>query len=282
MAKGTDRRSPPRHSVDPVVRVDIGPPPAFLLRKPPTAEEPTTKAPSGWSAMAPMVLVTLGVAALLVVAVTNGYWLTFSEREQVVAEVAALKTAPTGALPAPEMTPARSAPQLTVGLPSPDDQPPPDEAITPLAAASPPMVASDQSPTVISSLPPITEQVPIAVASAEVPQVPASEKPVAALRDDNVFVVRFDSKLPGLTPTRSLWPPGSARAAAWRASELTMGPALPSRLTQDEPGATEGTRRARFLRRSSEPYASGIRRAEEIFPIQIARWQSPSGGTPPN
>jgi hypothetical protein len=148
-----------------------------------------------------MVLVALGVAALLVVSVTNGYWLTFPEREQVVAEVAALKTAPTAALPAPEMAPTRSAPQLTVGLPSPDNQPPPDEAITPIAAASPPMVASDQSPTVISSLPPITEQVPIAVASAEVPQVPATEKPVAALRDDNVFVVRFDSKLPGLTPT---------------------------------------------------------------------------------
>jgi hypothetical protein len=63
------------------------------------------------------------------------------------------------------------------------------------------MVASDQSPTVISGLPPITEQVPIGVPSAEVPQVSATEKPVAALRDDNVFVVRFDSKLPGLTPT---------------------------------------------------------------------------------
>jgi hypothetical protein len=148
-----------------------------------------------------MALAALGVAALLVVAVTNGYWLTFSEREHLVAEVATLKTAPTGALPAPEMAPTGSAPQLIVGPPSPDNQPPPDEAITPLVAASPPMVASDQPPTVTSSLPPITEQVPIAVPSAEVPQVPATEKPVAALRDDNVFVVRFDSELPGLTPT---------------------------------------------------------------------------------
>jgi hypothetical protein len=146
-----------------------------------------------------MVSVALGVAALLVVAVANGYWLTFPEREQVVAEVATLKTAPTGALPAPETVPTRSTPQLTTGLP--DNQPPPDDAITPLVAASPPMVASDQPPTVLSSSPPITEQVPIAVPSAEVPQVPATEKPVAALRDDNVFVVRFDSKLPGLTPT---------------------------------------------------------------------------------
>ena len=151
--------------------------------------------------MAPMVSVALGVAALLVVAVANGYWLTFPERKQVVAEVATLKMAPAGALPAPETAPTRSAPQLTTGLPSPDNQPPPDDAITPLVAASPPMVASDQSPTVLSSSPPITEQVPIAVPSAEVPQVPATEKPVAALRDDNVFVVRFDSKLPGLTPT---------------------------------------------------------------------------------
>jgi hypothetical protein len=39
-----------------------------------------------------MVSVALGVAALLVVAVANGYWLTFPEREQVVAEVATLKT----------------------------------------------------------------------------------------------------------------------------------------------------------------------------------------------
>ena len=198
MEKGTNRRSQSQYSVAPVLQVDIGPPPAFLLRKPPTAEVSTTKAPRSRSATAPMVLVALGVAALLVVAVTSGYWLTFPEREQVVAEVAALKTAPIGALPAPEIAPARSAPQLTVGLLSPDNQPPPDEANTPLVAASSPMVASDH---VISSLPPITEEVPIAVASAEVPQVRATEKPVTALRDDNVFVVRFDSELPGLTPT---------------------------------------------------------------------------------
>jgi hypothetical protein len=151
--------------------------------------------------MAPVVLIALGVAALLVVAVPNGYWLTSAEREQVVAGVSTLKTAPTGALPAPETAPTRSASQLTMGPPSPDNQPPPDEAITPLAGTSPPMVASDQPQTVTSSLPPITEQVPIAVASAEVPQVHATEKPAAALRDDNVFVVRFDSELPGLTPT---------------------------------------------------------------------------------
>jgi hypothetical protein len=136
MAKGTDRRSPPRYSVDPVLQVDIGPPPAFLLRKPPTAEESTTKARRSWNATAPMVLVALGVAALLVVAVTNGYWLNLPEREHVVAEVAALKTAPTGALPAPEMAPTRSAPQLTVGLRSPDNQPPPDKSITPLVLLS--------------------------------------------------------------------------------------------------------------------------------------------------
>jgi hypothetical protein len=43
--------------------------------------------------------------------------------------------------------------------------------------------------------------VPVAVPSAETPQVPATEKPAAAQRGDNVFVVRFDSKVPGLTPT---------------------------------------------------------------------------------
>lgn len=149
--------------------------------------------------MAPMVSVALGVAALLVVAVASGYWLTFPERKQVVAEVAPLKTAPAGALPAPETASTRSAPQETTGLP--DNQPPPDDAIKPPVAASPPMIASDQPPTVLSSSPPKTEQVPIAAASTEVPQVPATEKPAAALRDDNVFVVRFDSKLPGLTPT---------------------------------------------------------------------------------
>jgi hypothetical protein len=139
-------------------------------------------------------------AALLVVAVTSGYWPTFPERKYVVAEIATLKTAPTGALPAAETAPTPSAPQLTVNPPSPDNQSPLVDAITPLVAASAPM-AADQSPTVISHLPPIAEQVPIAVPSAEVPQVPATEKSVAALHDDKVFVVRFDSKLPGLTPT---------------------------------------------------------------------------------
>jgi hypothetical protein len=151
--------------------MDNEPVPAFLLRWARTAAQPTPDTRRSWSAAAP-VWIALGITAILVVATVSGYRLNIS-----------FSTHRAGA---------------ASGLPSPEDQPPPTEApAPPLAAASSPVAAPDPSPTVVSSIPPTTEQV---TQPAEAPPI-AIEKPAAALPGSDVFVVRFDSKLPVLTPS---------------------------------------------------------------------------------
>jgi hypothetical protein len=116
-----------------------------------------------------------------------GYWRINPKQGQVTPEVAmSLKTPPNSALPVPAMVPPRPPPPLVVGLRQLDDKRPPDEPTT-LLVAAPPVAAS-------------AAEAPASFAVVTVPQALAAAKPAAAPRDD-VFVVRFDSKLPGLTPS---------------------------------------------------------------------------------
>lgn len=78
-----------------------------------------------------------------------------------------------------------------VPMPGPPRQAP-EAAGVPAPAPAPPQPAA---PAAEATAPPAP------VPSGPVPQVPAKDKPSAARPDHDVFIVRFDSKLPGLTPT---------------------------------------------------------------------------------
>jgi hypothetical protein len=134
-----------------------------------------------------MMWVALGVSVLVGAVAGVGYWRINPKQGQVAPEVAtSLKTPPNSALPVPAMVPPRPPPPLVVGLRQLEDKRPPDEPTT-LPVAAPPVAAS-------------AAEAPASFAVATVPQALAAAKPAAAPRDD-VFVVRFDSKLPGLTPS---------------------------------------------------------------------------------
>jgi hypothetical protein len=194
-AAETDRQLPRLHSAAPVPRTDTEPPPAFLLRTGRTAEQRTTKTSRSWSPTRP-VWIALGITAILAVAAVSDYRLNNPEQKQVFAAVAT-----PAAAPVPEAAPARSAMEPTTGgLPPPDDRPPPAEAPAPPVAAALPVAASDPPPTVMSGKPPTTEQVTPAAPAAETSPI-STEKPVASLPSSDVFVVRFDSKLPVLRPS---------------------------------------------------------------------------------
>jgi len=181
------------HSVAPLPRFETEPPPSFLLRTVRVAAQPTSNTQRRWRATVLAQWIALGVALVIIVGAATGYWLFEAAQKQVPAEVAMpLQASPT-VLPATETAPTFSAPRLARGLPSPDIQLLPNEATAPPA---PPVAARNQSPTAVSSLPSTTEQKPPIAAAVEAPQGPATELP-----SNEVFVVRFDSKLPGLTPT---------------------------------------------------------------------------------
>jgi hypothetical protein len=169
-----------------MTRMDNEPVPDFLIRWARTAAQPRAGTP--WSLSVPVI--ALGIVAILTIAGAGDYWLYNAEQKQVVEEVAI----PT-ALLAPET--ARSVPQLTKGLPAPDDRPPLDVVTKPPLAASLPVAASEQPPTTAFGFRSTTEQVPLTAPASQPPQVP-TEKLADAL---SVFVVRFDSKLPDLTPS---------------------------------------------------------------------------------
>ena len=162
--------------------------PSFFVRPVPTpAEASTAQTSTSRSHMAPMVWVALGVTVLLGAVAGAGYWQINPKHGQVAPEVAAsLKMPPNSALPVPAMVPSRPPPQLVVDLAQLGDKPPPDEPTT-TPVAAPPVAAP-------------AAEAPASVPVAPVPQALAAAKPVAAPRDD-IFVVRFDSKLPGLTPS---------------------------------------------------------------------------------
>ena len=170
-------------TVEPVLPAEL---PDFMLRSvPPTAEAPTRQVPVNRSHMALIVWVVLGAALISAVAVGGGYWLIDSKAQHASTEVLPpLKSPVNGVLAAPEVASTLPQPQLTVGLP-PLIKTPAGEPTTPAAAPSP-------------------ATAPAAETASSVPMPPASEtpvtKPVAAPQDD-VFRVRFDSKVPGLTPT---------------------------------------------------------------------------------
>jgi hypothetical protein len=161
--------------------------PSFLIRPVPiTAEALTARTLTSRSHMVPMVLVTLGVIVLLGAVAGASYWRVNPQQGQAEPEVATFfETSPNGTLPVPTTVPPRLT-RLVVGLPLLGDQPRADEPPT-APVAAPPVTALDAE---------ATGPVPMALA----PQALAAAKPVAAPPDD-VFVVRFDSKLPGLTPS---------------------------------------------------------------------------------
>ena len=162
--------------------------PSFFARSAPITAAAST-ARTRRMRTVPMVCVALGVAALLGAAAGAGYWRINSKQREIAPEIAmSLEARPTVA----SLVPATGSPQppspLVVGLAQLGSNPPPDEPTTT------PVVA-----------PPVA--VPAAEASASAPAVPiphavSTAKPVAAPSDD-VFVVRFDSKLPGFDAVRS-------------------------------------------------------------------------------
>jgi hypothetical protein len=190
MATNSARQPPQLDPVDPLQRMETEPPPAFLLRTVQAPEQPATpKTAKRWSRPDGTVWIALGIVAVLAVAAGGYYWLFNPGQKQIAAATPA-------ALPTPEPAPSR-----LVSPPS-NNQPPPSEATTPpVAALAPPVTAptpvaaAEPPPAVAPSPPPVTEQAPAAVSAPEAPQAPA------ATPDNDVFVVRFDSKLPGLTPT---------------------------------------------------------------------------------
>ncbi len=158
----------------------------FVGTVPTTEEASTAKTPTRRRHGAPPVWITLGVAVLLgVMGVT--YWPIYPKKGQIVPEIATpLETLPTAASPVLAMVPQEAPSRLVIGLPELGNKPPRDEPATPPVAAPP--VAT-----------PVAET-PAPVPEAGVPQafVPAN---IRAAPADDVFVVRFDSKLPALTPS---------------------------------------------------------------------------------
>jgi hypothetical protein len=161
--------------------------PSFFVRPVlTTGETSTAQTPTSRRHMAPMVWIALGVTVLLGAVAGAGYWRINPNQGEVAPEVApSLKTPPTIASTVPATVPPLP-PRLVVGLPQLGEQRPPDEPTT-MPVAEPPVAA------------PVAEA-PASVPAAPVRQALATAKTVTTPRDD-VFVVRFDSKLPGLTPS---------------------------------------------------------------------------------
>jgi hypothetical protein len=191
MAMNTARQPPELHSVDPLQRMETEPPPAFLLRSVQTGEQPTAKTSKRRGASDATLWIALGIAALLAIG-AGGYWFMGPGQKQASVR----PKPPPVTMPAPG--PNLVTPPLAQGLPPATNQPPPEATKPPVAA--PPPAASDPSPTV-ASVPPATEPAPPAAPVPEAAPAPATEKPAAGPPGGDVFVVRFDNKLPGLTPT---------------------------------------------------------------------------------
>jgi hypothetical protein len=160
--------------------------PSFFVQPTPIKAEAST-ARTSRRRTGPMVSVALGAAALLGAAAGAGYWQINSKQREVAPEVAmSLEARPIVALLVPATGPPQPPPQLVVGLAQPGNKPPPGEPTTMPVAAPAVAVPASEAPASVPAVP-----IPHAVSTA---------KPVAAPAD-NVFVVRFDSKFPGLTPS---------------------------------------------------------------------------------
>jgi hypothetical protein len=198
--------------VAPISRLDAAPPPSQssrsvpaqtdlrlqaaepILPEPPqsffigaTGEVSTAQTPTSRRHMVPMGQISLGVTVLLGAVIGVGYWLIYPQQGQSAPEFATpLETPPTVASPTPAPVPPQPPLQLAIGMPWLNSKQPPDEP-TILPVADPPVAAP--AAEALASVP-----------EALVPQVFATANPVAGPAD-SVFVVRFDSKLPGLTPS---------------------------------------------------------------------------------
>ena len=172
--------------------------PSFFPESVPITEASTAQTPAARRHSAPTVRIILGVAVLLGV-VGIGCWQIYPKQGQMTPEIGApLETPPIVASPVFPMVSQEPPTRLVVGLPQLGNKPPPDEPATPPVAE--PQVAT-----------PATEA-PALILEAAIPQafVPAN---IVVGPADNVFVVRFDSKLPGLTPSGLRTLDGALRAA---------------------------------------------------------------------
>lgn len=116
-----------------------------------------------------------------------GYWRIYPKQPQFAPQIAApFKAPPTVTSPVTAIVSPRPSPRLVIGMPQLADNHPSDEPATPLVAA-PPMTTP-------------AAEAPASVPATAIPQVLAAASPDATPAD-NIFVVRFDSKLPGLTPS---------------------------------------------------------------------------------
>jgi hypothetical protein len=158
--------------------------PSFFVRPAPTVVGPSA-AQTNRRHLVPTVWIALAATVLLGAVAGIGYWL--HPKQAKVAPEIALKTSPTISPPVTGTVSPRPPPVLVVGLKRllGDKRPPDKPTAAPIAAPPGAAPAADAA---------------AAVPVVPVPQALATEKPVATPAD-NVFVVRFDSELPGLTPS---------------------------------------------------------------------------------
>ncbi|HZK92027.1 MAG TPA: hypothetical protein VFC56_17945 [Stellaceae bacterium] len=157
----------------------------------------------------------------------------------------------------------RQAPQPAAAAAPEPPQPP---AAQPVAAPAP-MPEPPQPPAPAPPQQPAPAPAPAAAASAApvptapVPPAPAAEKPAAAPRDDDIFVVRFDSKLPGLTPTGI-----RVLKAALRASDAGREVRIAIEGCEDRDSVPEGADCAELTRRLKRILAeSGVDHPAELI-----------------
>jgi hypothetical protein len=160
--------------------------PDFIVRSARSSERrPTSKAPASASRAALIVWIIVGVGAVAAVTAGGRYWLINSRARHIPAEVASAPRAPENAAsPVSGVAPTAQPEHLVAGLPPPV-KPPVDDNATP---APPPAPAPGQPAETVSP-------------AATPPTSETSEAKAVATPSNDVFRVRFDSKVPGLTPT---------------------------------------------------------------------------------
>jgi hypothetical protein len=163
-------------------------------------------------------------------------------------------TAPQQPVPTPEPLQQQAAAPAAPATPEPQQQAAVSAApaATPAPPQQPAPTPEPQQQAAVSAAPAATpaptpeppqQQAAAPATAISVPTAPAGEKP-AAPRDGNLFVVRFDSKLPGLTPSGI-----RALDAALRASDAGRDVQIAIEGCQDPNSVPEGTDCAELTRR---------------------------------
>jgi len=174
-------------SVEPDLPAEL---PDFMLRslppaaKPPAAKPPVRRARASGSGTIRVLWIALAIGGVAAAAAGGSYWLMSPGQRPIAEKAAPVLKSPMPSVAPPEAASTPPSHQLAAGLPLPSA--PPAEPATP-TVMPPPAAATKPADATAPGPQPTTPQAPQA-------------KPALAPQQD-VFRVRFDSKLPGLTPT---------------------------------------------------------------------------------